>query len=182
MDLAQLQQILTHQKQAPVHLWDPENCGEMDLVIKRDGHWLYQGSIISRKPLVKLFSTVIKKEGNDYFLVTPAEKLKISVEDAPFRIVRMEAIKMDNSEDKLWVFTTNVDEKIPLNKDHPLVIKQDNKGNPVPYVIVRANLKGLLTTAVFYQLVEVASETIISGKKHLILKSGAECFDLGTIE
>ncbi len=182
MDLKQLQKILNGQNQAPVENWHPENCGEMDLLIKNDGSWWYMGSKINRKPLVKLFSTVLKKEGDDYFLVTPAEKIKIQVEDVPFKIINLQQLTDKKYAYPLIVMQTNVDELIPLNSEHPLEIKSDSKGYPLPYITVRKNLKAKLSRAVFYESVALAKPTQVNGIEHLILHSGNERFDLGAAE
>ena len=182
MDLNQLKKILNAQNQAPVEKWHPENCGEMDLLIKNDGSWWYMGSKINRKPLVKLFSTVLKKENNDYFLVTPVEKIKIQVEDVPFKIINLQQLTDKKYLHPLIVMQNNVEELIPLNSEHPLEIKQDSKGYPLPYITVRKNLKAKLSRAVFYESVALAKLAQVNGVEHLILHSGDWSFDMGAVE
>lgn len=182
MDVNQLQQILADQKQAPVEKWHPENCGEMDLVIKNDASWWYMGSKINRKRLVKLFSTVLKKEEDDYFLVTPVEKIKIQVEDVPFKIINLQQIKDKKYAHPLIVMQNNIGELIPLNNEHPLEIKQDNNGFPLPYITVRKNLNAKLSRSVFYEIVTLAKPTQLNGVEHLIVHSGDWNFDLGAAE
>ncbi|WP_251358616.1 DUF1285 domain-containing protein [Kangiella sp. TOML190] len=164
----------------PVEKWSPDFCGDMDLVIKRDGHWYYQGTPIGRKRLVKLFSTVLKKEGDDYFLVTPVEKLGIKVEDAPFLVVRME--HMETEQGAVIVFEDNCDNKVLLTKDNPLWVELDAKtGEPSPYINIRSNLNALIHRNLFYELVAMAQEKTVTGDKHLGVVSAGEFFSLGKI-
>lgn len=137
----------------PVHLWDPEFCGDIDMRIKRDGSWDYMGTPISRKRMIKLFSTILRRDGDDYFLVTPVEKVGIKVDDAPFVAVEME---QDNDH---IIFRTNLDDYVKAGIDYPISVVIDNKtGEPSPYVRVRGNLDALITRSVFYQLAELAKE------------------------
>lgn len=164
----------------PVENWNPEFCGDMDLVIKRDGSWVYMNSPMARQRLVKLFSTVIKKEGDNYFLVTPVEKLGIKVEDAPFLVVRMEAITTEQGPN--IIFEDNCDNQIILNKRNPLWIEYDQTTEePSPYINVRRNLKALIHRNVFYELINVAHERVIKEKTHLGVISDGEFFSLGEI-
>ncbi|AOE50935.1 DUF1285 domain-containing protein [Kangiella sediminilitoris] len=178
--LSQINQSQEGNKLPPVDQWNPDFCGDMELVIKRDGSWHYQNSPIGRHRLVKLFSTVLKKEDDQYFLVTPVEKLGIRVEDAPFLVTRMKV--EDTDKGPVIVFTDNCDNTIPLSSDNPLWVEQDSRtGEPSPYVMVRRNLHALIHRNVFYQLVEMAEERIIDDKKHLGVVSAGEFFSLGTI-
>ena len=120
---------------APVHLWNPENCGEMDLVIRADGVWMHEGSPIGRPQLVRLLATVLRKDPDGYYLVTPVEKLKITVEDVPFR-----AVRVDREGDDL-IFTTDMGERVTAGADHPVRVETDpGTGEPTPYVHVRGDL------------------------------------------
>ena len=167
-------------KLPPVDQWNPDFCGDMDMVIKRDGSWHYQNSPIGRQRLVKMFSTVLKKEGDDYFLVTPVEKLGITVEDAPFLVTQMTLKQTD--EGQVIIFTDNCDNTILLTQDNPLWVEQDEKtGEPSPYVMVRKNLHALIHRNVFYELVELAEERVIDGQKHLGVVSAGEFYSLGAI-
>ena len=167
-------------KLPPVDQWNPDFCGDMDMVIKRDGSWHYQNSPIGRQRLVKMFSTVLKKEGDDYFLVTPVEKLGITVEDAPFLVTQMTLKQTD--EGQVIIFTDNCDNTILLTQDNPLWVEQDEKtGEPSPYVMVRKNLHALIHRNVFYELVELAEERVIDGQKHLGVVSAGEYYSLGAI-
>ncbi|ESQ77495.1 DUF1285 domain-containing protein [Asticcacaulis sp. YBE204] len=132
-------------KTYPVDSWNPTLCGEMDIVIRKDGAWLHEGRPITRPALVRLFAKLLRCEGNDYFLVTPAEKLKITVEDLPLRIVDFEGP----------VFMTDQDERVTLGADHLLVF--DRIGDAyLPRLRVRGNLWGRLTRACTYRLFEMA--------------------------
>ncbi len=106
----------------PVHLWNPAHCGEIDIVIKADGTWRHEGSPIGRAPLVRLFSTVLRLDPDGYHLVTPVEKLKITVEDSPFIAVAVERIE---GETPVFRFTTNVGDEVDLDPDHPLRVVLD---------------------------------------------------------
>lgn len=140
-------------KLPPVHLWNPEFCGDIDMRIRRDGSWDYMGTPINRKRMVKLFSTILRRDDNDYFLVTPVEKVGIRVDDAPFTVVEME-YQQDNI-----IFRTNVDDLIKVGKDHPIHVVIDEKtGEPSPYVRVRDRLDALISRNVYYQLAELAVE------------------------
>jgi len=182
LDLKNLQKILEQKTEAPVHLWNPEYCGEMDLQINADGSWWYMGSEITRKRLIKLFSRVIKKEQNEYFLVTPVEKLKIEVEDYPF-IANWLDIVEDPSQPHPWlILKTNVGDQIKLDKNTPLVVNTDDKGTPIPIIKVRANLYAKLSRSVFYELVEMSENWDNNGKLHSRVFSGTDWFDLGSQE
>lgn len=178
--LAELEKNSDGQSLPPVEKWDPDFCADMELVIKRDGSWHYQGSPIGRQRLVKLFSTVLKKEDDKYFLVTPVEKLGIRVEDAPFLVIRMQV--KDTAEGPIISFEDNCDNQIILTKDNPIWVEHDSKtGEPSPYIMVRRNLHALIHRNVFYELVERAEERVIDEQKHLGVISAGEFFSLGTI-
>ncbi|MDD7804727.1 MAG: DUF1285 domain-containing protein [Endozoicomonas sp. (ex Botrylloides leachii)] len=162
-------------KAPPVHLWNPPFCGDIDIKILRDGQWLYMGSPITRPALVKLFASVLRKDNDGcYYLITPAEKVRIQVEDAPFIMISVEQ--------KLgyFLFTTNIDDKVILNKQHPLMITINPKtGEPSPYIRVKEKLDALVHRNVFYQLIEYAEERVINGKKCLGIISFDEFYLLG---
>ncbi|NVK22297.1 MAG: DUF1285 domain-containing protein [Kangiellaceae bacterium] len=179
-DLAEILSQLQSGNLPPVDKWDPEFCGNMDLLIKRDGSWHYQGSPIGRQRLVKLFSSVLKKEDNHYFLVTPVEKLGIQVEDAPFLVIRMQLQVTKHGQ--VIVFEDNCDNQVALTAENPLWVKQDpNTGEPSPYITIRSNLHALIHRNVFYELVEIAEERVIDGQKHMGVISAGEFFSLGSI-
>lgn len=134
---------------APVHLWNPPFCGDLDMRIARDGTWFYLGTPIGRKRLVKLFSTILRKDGDEYFLVTPVEKVGIKVDDAPFVAIDFDL------EDEVVTFTTNVGETVHAGPDNPIrVVLDPDSGEPSPYVLIRTNLEALIDRKSFYRLVE----------------------------
>ena len=157
---------------APVHLWNPDNCGEMDLVIRADGVWLHEGSPIGRPQLVRLFATILRKDPDGYYLVTPVEKLKITVQDVPFR-----AVRVDRRGENL-VFTTDMGERVVAGPEHPLRVETDPAtGEPAPYVHVRGDLEARIERPVFYELVEMAE--VRDGR--MTIRSGGREFPLGTV-
>jgi len=138
----------------PVHLWNPAFCGDLDMRIARDGTWFYLGTPIGRKPLVKLFSSIIRKDGDDYFLVTPVEKVGITVEDAPFVAIDFDVAGSGTGQ--TITFTTNVDDTAVAGPDHPIRVTRDPvTGEPSPYVLIRANLEALIDRKSFYRLVDL---------------------------
>jgi uncharacterized protein len=140
----------------PVHLWNPPFCGDLDMRIAQDGLWYYMNSPIGRKPLMQLFASVLRKDGDDYFLVTPVEKCGIKVDDAPFVAVRM-AVE-NQGPDQIIHFETNVDDGVTVDHAHPLRFAEENgTGGLKPYVLVRANLEALVSRALFYELVQIGS-------------------------
>ncbi|UCO96563.1 DUF1285 domain-containing protein [Metapseudomonas lalkuanensis] len=165
---------------APVHLWNPPFCGDIDMRIARDGTWFYLGTPIGRKPMVKLFSSVIRKDGEDYFLVTPVEKVGIQVEDAPFVAVQLQ-VEGAGQEQQLR-FITNVEDEVVAGAVHPLRVELDPETQePSPYVLVRTNLEALIHRNVFYQLVELAEPREIDGIAWLGVWSGGEFFPIGPL-
>ncbi|HEX5776164.1 MAG TPA: DUF1285 domain-containing protein [Caulobacteraceae bacterium] len=137
----------------PVHLWHPPHCGEIDIVIKRDGLWFHEGTPIGREALVRLFSTVLRKDDDGIYLVTPVEKLKITVEDAPFIAVRVDR------DGEVLRFTTNVGDEVEAGPDNPIRVEMcEGTGEPRPYLHVRRGLEALIARPVFYELVEMATE------------------------
>ena len=162
----------------PVDKWNPEFCGDIDMKIMRNGKWFYMGTEIKRPAMVKLFSGILRLDSdNCYYLVTPVEKVRISVEDAPFIATSLISEKKDNI-NHLY-FITNVNEKILLTKNNPLEIKINNiTEEPSPYIFVRKNLKALISRSVFYELIELASKKNIDGKDCLVIDSAGEVFKL----
>lgn len=154
----------------PVHLWNPAHCGDIDILIRADGVWMHEGSPIGRAELVRLFSTVLRLDPDGYHLVTPVEKLKISVEDLPFR-----AITMRRDGDDL-VFTTDVGDEVRAGPDHPIAVETDPvSGEPAPRVHVRRGLEARIARAIFYDLVEMAQVR----DDRLMVASGGVWFPLG---
>lgn len=144
-----------NQKAAPVHLWNPPYCGELDMVIDADGNWHYDGTPIGREKLVRLFATVLKREGDDYFLVTPVEKIGIKVEDAPFQAIAME--HNAEGEKQILSFTTNVGDTVIASDEHPLRFECDDQRQEMrPYIMIRAGLEARLSRPVYYELINLA--------------------------
>ena len=140
----------------PVHLWNPDFCGDLDMRIARDGTWFYLGTPIGRPELVRLFSTILRKDGDDYFLVTPVEKVGITVDDAPFVAVDFEVA--GSGKGQTLTFETNVGDFVPAGPDHPIRVERDTEtGEPSPYVLVRANLEALIDRKSFYRLVDIGA-------------------------
>jgi hypothetical protein len=140
----------------PVHLWNPPFCGDLDMRIARDGTWFYLGTPIGRKELVRLFSTILRKDGEAYFLVTPVEKVGITVDDAPFVAVDFEV--SGDGRDQVLTFETNTGDKTTAGPDVPIRVERDPEtGEPSPYVLVRANLEALIDRKSFYRLVDIGA-------------------------
>ena len=135
----------------PVHKWNPPYCGELDIVIRADGSWWHEGSPIGRPAMVRLFSTILRREGDRYYLVTPVEKVGIQVEDAPFI-----AVDADIAPDRI-TFVTNVGDEVVAGPDHPIILRGD-PDQPRPYVHVRAGLEALIDRKTFYRLAAAADE------------------------
>jgi uncharacterized protein len=161
----------------PVHLWNPEFCGDLDMRIARDGTWFYLGTPIGRKPLVKLFSSIIRKDGDDYFLVTPVEKVGITVDDAPFVAIDFEVL--GEKEDQSITFTTQVDDVAVAGPDHPLRVERDPEtGEPSPYVLIRTNLEALIDRKSFYRLVDLGTHYEVDGESWFGLWSSGAFFKI----
>ena len=137
----------------PVHLWNPPFCGDLDMEIRADGTWFYQGSPIGRPAMVRLFASILKREGDEYFLVTPVEKVRIRVVDAPFVAVEMKA--EGEGPDARLAFRLNTGDLVTAGPDHPLRFAEDADG-PRPYLGVRAGLEALVARSVYYELAERA--------------------------
>lgn len=165
----------------PVHKWHPEYTAEIDMRIARDGRWYYQGTPINRPAMVRLFSTILRREGDRYFLVTPVEKLGIQVEDVPFVAITLELLA--EKDEPLLAFTTNVGATVIADARHPLRVETDpESGEPAPYLLVRDNLEALIHRNVFYQLVQSARTESIDGSDWLVVYSRGERFRLGPLE
>jgi hypothetical protein len=155
----------------PVEHWDPPLSGDIDIRIARDGTWYHEGAAIERPALVRLFAGLLKREGDEYFLVTPVEKWRIQVEDAPFVLVVLEP-RVDARGRRQLVFFTNVGDPVIAGPEHPLRMAADGHGGqPAPYLLVRRNLEGLLSRPVYYQLAELA-EPAPEGEGHGVTSSG----------
>jgi hypothetical protein len=148
----------------PVHLWNPPFCGDLDMRIASDGTWFYLKTPIGRPALVKLFASVLKREGDKYFLVTPVEKVGITVDDAPFLAVEMRT--EDSPAGRTLHFRTNVDDWVICGPDHALRFEAEaGTGGLKPYLHVRRDLWAKVTRALFYDLVELGDERDVDGQR-----------------
>jgi len=159
----------------PVHLWNPPFCGDLDMRIAADGTWFYLKTPIGRPALVKLFASVLKREEGKYFLVTPVEKVGITVDDAPFLAVEM---KIDGAGGaRVLSFRTNVDDWVACGPDHVLRFEpEEDTGGLKPYLHVRRDLWALVTRALFYDLVELGEEREVDGKRMFGIASAGEFY------
>lgn len=159
----------------PVHLWNPPFCGDLDMRIARDGTWFYRGTPIGRAPLVKLFSSILKREGDDYFLVTPVEKVGIKVDDAPLLATDFDA--EGEGRDQKLTFTTKTEDVVVLGPDHPLHVERDaESGEPSPYILVRSNLWALIDRKSFYRLIDLGCHEVHDGHKWFGIWSSGQFF------
>lgn len=158
----------------PVHLWNPAHSGEIDIVIKKDGQWVHEGALISREALVRLFSTVLRRDPDGFHLVTPVEKMRITVEDAPFI-----ATRVDREGDDLK-FVTNVGDEVTAGPENEIRVEMDAAtGEPRPYLHVRRGLEALISRPVFYELVEMAQERDTGEGPRLGVASNGAWFPVG---
>ena len=138
----------------PVDRWNPPFCGDIDMRIARDGTWFYMGTPIGRAGMVRLFSSILKREGDRYFLVTPVEKVGITVDDAPFVAVDFEA--EGTGRNQVLSFVTQVEDRVVAGPDHPIrVVRDAASGEPSPYVLIRRNLEALIDRKSFYRLIDL---------------------------
>jgi len=159
----------------PVHLWNPPFCGDLDMRIAADGTWFYLKTPIGRPALVKLFSSVLWREGEKYFLVTPVEKIGITVDDAPFTAVEMR--QEGEGSARVLAFRTNVDEWVSVGPGHALRFEPEpDTGGLKPYLHVRRDLWALVTRALFYDLVELGEERDVDGRRMFGVASGDAFF------
>jgi hypothetical protein len=166
----------------PVHLCHPTHCGDIDIVIKRNGLWFYEGSPIGREALVRLFSTVLRKDPDGFHLVTPVEKLRISVEDAPFIATRVDR-RVNESGQGVLRFTTNVGDEVDADADHPIRVESlDPDAEPRPYVLVRNGLEGLISRSVFYELANLAEPQETPTGPVMAVQSAGVWFPIGVTE
>jgi hypothetical protein len=162
----------------PVDKWNPEFCGDLDMEIKADGTWFYLGTPIGRHALVKLFSSVLRKDDDGKtYLVTPVERVGIRVEDAHFVAVEMNA--NEKAGEQVLTFRTNVDDVVEVGPENPLrfEIAEENDGVK-PYVLVRGRLEALLARPVMYELVAHGEEIDVEGKKMFAVRSKGEVYPI----
>ncbi len=158
----------------PVHLWNPPHCGDIDIRIARDGVWFHEGTPIGREALVRLFSTILRRDPDGFHLVTPVEKMRITVEDAPFI-----AVRVDRDGEALR-FQTNVGDEVVAGPDHAIRVEEDPEtGEPRPYLHVRRGLEALIARPVFYELVEMASERDTDEGRRFCVASNGAWFPVG---
>jgi uncharacterized protein len=165
----------------PVHLWNPPFCGDLDMRIAADGTWFYLKTPIGRPALVKLFASVLKREGGKYFLVTPVEKIGITVDDAPFTAVEMKA--EGEGTGRVLSFRTNVDDWVTCGPDHTLRFEPEAEtGGLKPYLHVRRDLWALVSRALFYDLVELGEERDVDGTRMFGVASAGEFYPMAPAE
>lgn len=173
--LAASAQAVSKRGLPPVHKWDPPDCGDLDIRIARDGTWFYLGTPIGRPELVRLFSTILRKDGDRFVLVTPVEKVGIIVEDAPFVAVDFEA--SGAGEAQVLTFETNLGDVAVAGPDHPIrVVRDAETGEPSPYILIRDRLEALIDRKSFYRLVEIGAHSQIEGESWFGLWSSGTFF------
>ena len=161
----------------PVHLWNPPFCGDLDMRIARDGTWFYLGTPIGRPGLVRLFSSIIRKDGEKYFLVTPIEKVGITVDDAPFVAIDFNVVGQGT--ERAIRFETNVGDVADAGPDHPIRVTRDAEtGEPSPYILIRANLEALIDRKSFYRLIDIAEHREHEGRQWFGLSSQGSFFPI----
>ncbi len=164
----------------PVHLWNPPFCGDLDLRIAADGTWHYLKTPIGRPALVKLFASILKREGDNYYLVTPVEKCGIRVDDAPFLAVEMEIeTRPDRS---ILHFRTNVDDWVACGEEHALRFEPEPGGGLKPYLHARAGLWAKVTRPLFYDLVALGEERVVDGERMFGIASDGAFFVMQSAE
>ena len=179
VDLSSLQKSLNNKGSLPpVDQWNPDFCGDIDLQIKSDGRWFYTGSPIGREAIVKLFASVIKKEQDNYFLVTPVEKVGIQVEDVPFIVTQW------RQEQEHLICTTSVGDETIVCEQNPIALHYNKQQQDfIPYLKIRRNLWARLHQNVLYQLVELGVEALDNQQRQVLtIRSGEAVFPLGFLE
>jgi uncharacterized protein len=161
--------------------WDPRRQGEIDIRIAADGNWFHEGRRFHRDAMVKLFAGILRREASEYYLVTPVEKLRIEVEDAPFVASLVERVE-DGAESAI-VFTTNIGERIVVDADHDIrIVIDEDTGEPRPYVHFRDGLEALISRSAFFDLLNLAHETVRDGGRYLAVSSMGQEFELGSTD
>lgn len=168
----------TADKLPPVHLWQPADVKDIGMHITRDGTWWYQGSPIRRLGMVCLFSRVLRREGMEYFLVTPVEKIKVHVEVAPLLAVRMESREGENGRE--IAFQTNTGDVVVADREHPIRVL-GTWDAPLPVVVVRGDIEALIVRNVYYELVEKGNIVAKDSDEVLVVTSRGEVFELGAV-
>jgi len=158
----------------PVERWNPDYCGEIDMRIAADGTWFYAGTPIGRPALVRLFSTILRKDPDRFVLVTPVERVGITVEDVPFLAVEMSVD--GEGEARRIGFRTNVDDVVTVDADHELRFEREATDGLRPYVRVRGGLWARVTRSVFYDLVALGEERVVDGRARFGVASAGAFF------
>lgn len=154
LSLAEIARLAAERRLPPVEQWNPPHCGHSGMRIARDGTWFHEGSPIGRQEMVRLFSTVLRREADGrHVLVTPVEKLDIDVEDAPFIAVAMQS--QGDGRGREIAFSLNTGDLVLLDADHPLTVREDEAG-PRPYVAVRGGMEARIARNVYYELAAIA--------------------------
>jgi len=170
---------VSEQKFPPVEKWNPDFCGDIDMRIAADGTWYYMGTPITRARMVRLFSTVLRKdEDGKTYLVTPVEKIGIQVDDAQFVAVSLEV--HGQGTEQVLSFTTNVGDIVVAGAEHPITVVTDpDTHEPRPYILVRGRLEALISRSVFYELVDLADQQLVGDENSLTIVSDGQVFSLG---
>jgi hypothetical protein len=162
----------------PVHLWQPQEVRDIGMRISRDGTWWYQGSPIRRERMVRMFSRVLRREGRDYFLVTPVEKVPVEVEVAPLLAVRME-VRQGKAGQEI-AFQTNTGDIVVADREHPIRMRGSGEA-PLPVVVVRDGIEALIARNIYYELVALGEVLSAGAEETLAIRSGGEVFHLGKL-
>jgi hypothetical protein len=179
--LERLAAAVGRDRKPPVQLWNPPFCGDLDMRIAADGTWFYLGTPIGRQALVRLFASVLKREDERYFLVTPVEKVGIRVDDAPFLAVEMEI--EGKGENRALIFRTNVDDVVRCDAEHGLRFEPEkDTGGIRPYLHVRNDLWARVTRALFLDMVEIGEVREIGGKRMFGVASAGIFFSIAPAE
>lgn len=174
------QQLKGQEGIPPLEQWNPEFCGDIDMRIARDGRWYYEGSPIGREAMVRMFSRVLWKEGDKYFLKTPVEKVGIQVEDVPFQVVSVEHEM--GAKGVEMVFTTSTGDRVRADAEHPIRVEFDRKTQePTPYLMIRFGMEGRISRNVYYQMVELGRLVEHKHSTELVMDSAGETFSLGEL-
>ncbi len=174
--LAAMARAAAGSKLPPVEQWNPPFCGDIDMRIAADGTWFYQKTPIGRPALVRLFSTILRRDPERFVLVTPVERVGITVDDAPFLAVEMQ-IESTGAQ-QIIHFRTNVDDWVRVDHRHPLRFAAGASGGVKPYVLIRGELWALLTRALFYDLVQLGETRQCEGAAMFGIASGADFFPI----
>lgn len=165
----------------PVHTWNPPFCGDIDIRIAADGQWYHEGRGFQRHALVELLASILKREGDEYFLVSPVEKVRIRVDDVPFVALRYRELRSEQGE-LLLEFETNVGDSVVLDAEHPLRVQVNPQtGEPRPYILARDGMEALLHRNVFYQLIEQAESESSAAGEVFFVRSAGQRFELGVV-